>query len=110
MVAVSAMIISAFAIAAIALFRGHKFGWWLSIALDGLLSLVAISAIVGDFNDRFLATQEGRDAFRGDLIIHAAVLLVCVGAIGFLLLTRKRFLIGQPANSDRLPPSALNSN
>jgi hypothetical protein len=94
--AIEAVIIGAFAVAAIGLFRWHKFGWWLSIALDGLLGLAAASMVVGDFNDRFMATQEGRDAFRGDLIIHTTLLFVCLGAIGFLLLTRKQFLIRQP--------------
>jgi hypothetical protein len=94
--AVEAVIIGAFTVAAIGLFRWHKFGWWLSIALDGLLGLAAASMIVGDFGDRFMATQAGREAFRGDLIIHATLLFVCVGAIGFLLLTRKRFLTRQP--------------
>ena len=54
---------------------------------------------LGDVRDRDRLVHATRGV---DLIIHAAVLLVCVGAIGFLLLTRKRFLIRQHANSDRL--------
>jgi hypothetical protein len=104
MFAVEALVMGAFAVAAIGLFRWHKFGWWLSIALDGLLGLAAASMIVGDFSGRFMATQAGREAFRGDLIIHATLLLICVGAIGFLLLARKRLLIKRP-----LTPRQLNS-
>lgn len=94
-VAIESAIILAFALSAIALFRWHKLGWWSSVVLDGLLSLAAVSMIVGDFNDRYVATQEGRDAFRGDLAIHVAILLLCAGAIGFLLLARKQFLTNQ---------------
>ena len=95
---IEALVVGAFTVAAVGLFRWHKFGWWLSIALDGLLGLAAASMVVGDFPDRFMATQEGREAFRGDLTIHTTLLLVCVGAIGFLQLAGKRFFIRQPLN------------
>ncbi len=90
--ALEALIVGAFAVAAIGLFRWHKVGWWLSLALDGLLGLAVAAMLVGDFADHFMVTQQGRDVFRDDLIIHATVLLVCVGAIGLLLLTGERFL------------------
>ena len=91
-IAIGSAIILAFTLAAIALHRWPKFGWSLSVLLDGLLGLVAISMMVGDFNDRYLATQEGRNAFHGDLATHGAVLLLCVGATGLLLLARRQFL------------------
>ncbi|MGI4827181.1 MAG: hypothetical protein ACRYFU_03175 [Janthinobacterium lividum] len=90
-IAIESVIVTAFALSAFALFRWHKVGWWSSFSLDGLLSLAVISMIIGDFKDRYLVIQEGREAFRGDLLIHGMVLLMCVGATGFLLLARKQF-------------------
>jgi hypothetical protein len=102
--AIEAVVIGAFTVAAIGLFRCRKFGWWLSVALDGLLGLAAAAMVVGDFNERFMATKEGREAFRDDLILHATLFLLCGGAIGFLLLTRKRFLTRHPPTLTA-PPS-----
>jgi len=90
--AIEAAIILAFAVSAIALFRGHKLGWWSSAVLDGLLGLAAASMIVGDFNDRYMATGAGRGAFCGDLVIHGAILLLGAGTTGLLVLARKQFL------------------
>lgn len=114
--ATEAVIIGAFAVAAIGLFRWHKLGWWLSIALDGLLGLAAAAMVVGDVSDRFMATQEGRQAFQDDLILHATLVFLCGAAIGFLLLTRQRFLNKTDktdklvADSVGLPPSSLQAN
>jgi hypothetical protein len=111
--AIEAVIIGAFVVAGMGLFRWHKVGWWLSITLDGLLALAAAAMVVGDFTDRFMVTQEGRNTFRGDLIIHATALLICGGAIGLLLLTRTRFLdkTGKTtADAHGLPPSPLKAN
>ena len=94
-VAIESFIILAFVLSAIALFRWHRLGWWSSIVLDGLLSLAAIPPIVGDFNDRYMATQAGRDAFRGDLAIHGGVLFLCTGVTVLLLLARKQFITGK---------------
>jgi hypothetical protein len=90
--AIEFAIILASSLSAIALFRWKKLGWWSSVVLDGVLSVTAASMIVGDFNDRYMATQEGRAAFRDDLAIHGAILLLCAGATAFLLLARTQFL------------------
>lgn len=90
--AIGSAVILVFALSAIALFWWHRLGWWLSVVLDGLLGLASVSMMIGDFTDRYVATQEGRDAFRGDLAIHGIILLLCMGAFELLLLARKRFL------------------
>ena len=95
-IGLEAAIILAFVLSAVALFRWHKFGWWLSIVLDGLLGLAAASMLIGDFDSRYMATEAGRDAFRGDLTIHGSIMLLSVGGIGFLLLARKEFLLSKP--------------
>jgi hypothetical protein len=92
LVTIEFAIILAFTLSAIALFRWQKLGWWSSVVLDGLLCLAAVPLIVGDFNVGYAVTQAGRDAFRGDLAIHGAFLLLCAGATGFLLIARKQFL------------------
>jgi len=91
-ITIESAIVLAFALAAVALFRWHSLGWWLSVVLDGLFGLAAVSMILGDFKDRFMVTQEGRDAFRGELAIHGAILLLCTAAMVFLLFARKQFL------------------
>ena len=91
-VAIESIIILAFVVSAIALFRWHRLGWWLSIVLDGLLSLAAIRMIFGDFTDPYMATLAGRDAFRGDLAIHGGVLFLCTVVTVLLLRARKQFI------------------
>jgi hypothetical protein len=98
--AIDGAIVLGFALSAIGLFRWPDRGWWLSVALDALLGLVAISMILGDFRDRFTVTQDGRDAFRGDMILHTAILLPCLATIGSLLIARSRFL----AKGNAIPP------
>jgi len=91
-VAIESFIVFAFVLSAIALFRWQRLGWWSSVVLDGSLSLAAIPMIIGDFNDRYMSTDAGRDAFRGDLAIHGGVLCLCTGVIVLLLLARKQFI------------------
>ena len=102
LVVVEGATIFAFAFSAVALFRWKKLGWWLSIVLDGLVVLAAIAMVAGDFNDRFMVTQEGREAFRGDLIFHGEILVPCMVAIGLLLVARNEFL---PADAEVHAPS-----
>ena len=90
-VGVEVVIVAGFAISAIALFRWHKLGWWLSVGLDGLLGLSTVPIVLSDFKHRFMVTLEGRSAFWGDLLIHGVIVLMCIETIGFLLLARKRF-------------------
>ena len=65
---------------------------WLTIVIDGLLTLTAISMIDGNFDHRYMATEAGRDAFRGDLAIHAAALFLHKEVTGRLLLARNQFI------------------
>lgn len=95
MTAIETSIVLLFALSAIALFRWHQFGWWSSIVLDGLLSVAALSMATGDFRDRYVVTEAGREAFRGDLTIHGALLLLCAGATGLLIAARTRYLANE---------------
>jgi hypothetical protein len=92
LVMIELVIGSVSAMSAVALFKWVKFGWWLSVIVDVLFCCAILPTIVGDFRDRYMFTQAGRDAFRGDLIIHGAGLLLCAGATGCLLLARRNFL------------------
>lgn len=109
-IAISAIIVGAFVVAAVALYRGHRLGWWMSIVLDGLLGSAAVSMVVGDFQDRYMATEMGREAFRDDLLLHATILLICVIAIVLLLLTYRAFLSGEPASFTAPPQSPSDAN
>ena len=91
---IEAFIILGFGFSAVALFRWTRLGWWLSGVLDGLLGVASISMVIRDFKHRDMATSYGHYAFWGDITIHGAVLCLCVGAMGFLVLARKHLSTG----------------
>lgn len=76
-VGVDALLIGAFTVAANGLFRWRRFGWWLSTTLDAMLVVLCLQMISGDLSLRFASTEEGRAAFRSDLMERTVVLFLC---------------------------------
>jgi hypothetical protein len=74
-----------FSLSALGLFRWPGIGWWLSIVLDGLIAISLIPMLRADFSSD-----------PGELAFHGPIFLLCVGAIGVLLLARDRFLKVNP--------------